>query len=46
LQDAHALYEGLLAVTKDPTRRAVLKAELQKLWLVKQPDESDFAVEE
>lgn len=46
LQDAHALYEGLLAVTKDPTRRAVLKSELQKLWLVKEPDEADFVTEE
>lgn len=35
LQDAHALYEQLLKVTKEPARRAVLKHELQKLWLLK-----------
>ncbi len=35
LQDAHALYQQLLDVTKEPARRAVLKHELQKLWLLK-----------
>jgi hypothetical protein len=34
LQDAHAIFEGLLEVTQDPARRAVLKHELQKLWLL------------
>ena len=35
LQDAHALYKQLLKTTKEPARRAVLKHELQKLWLLK-----------
>ena len=35
LQDAHSLYQQLLKVTKEPARRAVLKHELQKLWLLK-----------
>jgi hypothetical protein len=34
LQDAHAIFEELLEVTEDPARRAVLKHELQKLWLL------------
>jgi len=46
LQDAYAVYEGLLTVTKDPARRAVLKHELQKLWLLREPDESGFIAEE
>jgi len=46
LQDAYAVYEGLLTVTKDPARRAVLKHELQKLWLLREPDESNFIAEE
>ena len=40
LQDAHVLYQALLDVTKEPARRAVLKHELQKLWLLREPDES------
>ena len=39
LQDAHAIYEQLLKVTKEPARRAVLKHELQKLWLLREPKE-------
>lgn len=35
LDDAYALYNGLLSVTKEPARRAVLKHELQKLQLLK-----------
>lgn len=35
LEDAHVLYEQLLKTTKEPARRAVLKHELQKLWLLK-----------
>jgi len=35
LQDAHSLYQKILDVTKEPARRAVLKHELQKLWLLK-----------
>ena len=35
LEDAHTLYQQLLKVTKEPARRAVLKHELQKLWLLK-----------
>lgn len=37
-QDAHVLYEQLLEVTKEPARRAVLKHELQKLWLLREPN--------
>lgn len=37
LQDAHAFYEQLLKTTKEPARRAVLKHELQKLWLLRSP---------
>lgn len=37
LQDAHTFYQHLLDVTKEPARRAVLKHELQKLWLLKEP---------
>ncbi|MDH5395832.1 MAG: hypothetical protein OEW97_06125, partial [Gammaproteobacteria bacterium] len=43
LQDAHSLYENLLRTTKEPARRAVLKHELQKLWLLK--NESKFSEE-
>lgn len=32
LDDAQALFERLLRVTEDPTRRATLKSALQKLW--------------
>ena len=39
LKDAHALYQQLLDVTKEPARRAVLKHELQKLWLLRKLDE-------
>ena len=48
LQDAHALYQQLLEVTKEPARRAVLKHELQKLWLLRELDEekSGATVEE
>lgn len=35
LNDARALFKQLLAVTKEPARRAVLQHELQKLWLLK-----------
>lgn len=38
LQDAHTLYQQLLDVTKEPARRAVLKHELQKLWLLRKLD--------
>jgi hypothetical protein len=41
LKDAHALYTGLLAVTKEPERRAVLNHELQKLWLLREPGDHD-----
>lgn len=37
-QDAHALYQQLLDVTKEPARRAVLKHELQKLLLLRELD--------
>lgn len=40
LQDAHSLYQQLLDTTKEPARRAVLKHELQKLWLLREPDKS------
>lgn len=40
-EDAHAIYQHLLRVTKDPARRAVLKHELQKLWLLKSPQETE-----
>lgn len=39
LQDAHTLYQQLLKVTKEPARRAVLKHELQKLWLLREREE-------
>ena len=39
LQDAHSLYQQLLEVTKEPARRAVLKHELQKLWLLRELEE-------
>lgn len=39
LQDAHTFYEELLRTTKEPARRAVLKHELQKLWLLRAPKE-------
>ena len=41
LQDAHALYQQLLNVTKEPARRAVLKHELQKLWLLRKLDKDE-----
>ena len=44
LQDAHALYEELLKVTKEPARRAVLKHELQKLWLLRKLDKDEAPV--
>ena len=34
VRDARNLFERLLRVTDDASRRAVLKRELQKLWLV------------
>ena len=40
LQDAHTIFEHLLRVTKEPARRAVLKHELQKLWLLKEPKQT------
>ena len=40
-QDAHALYQQLLDVTKEPARRAVLKHELQKLWLLRAPQQEE-----
>ena len=48
LQDAHALYQQLLDVTKEPARRAVLKHELQKLWLLRELDEEkrDISLED
>ena len=48
LQDAHALYQHLLDVTKEPARRAVLKHELQKLWLLRELDEEkrDISLED
>ena len=39
LQDAHTMYQQLLKVTKEPARRAVLKHELQKLWLLRELEE-------
>ena len=44
LQDAHALFQHLLKVTKDPARRAVLKHELQKLWLLRERDKEETPV--
>jgi hypothetical protein len=44
LQDAHALYQQLLDVTKEPARRAVLKHELQKLWLLRELDEEKSGI--
>ena len=41
LEDAHVLYEQLLKTTKEPARRAVLKHELQKLWLLKSPKDGE-----
>ncbi len=41
LQDAHTLYSHLLRVTKEPARRAVLKHELQKLWLLRELDKDE-----
>ena len=40
VKDAHSLFQQLLNVTKDPARRAVLKHELQKLWLLREPEKS------
>ncbi|MGB0713314.1 MAG: hypothetical protein ACPGUC_07115 [Gammaproteobacteria bacterium] len=37
LDDARSLYQGLLAVTKDPGRRAVLRQRLQRLLLQRSP---------
>jgi hypothetical protein len=39
LQDARTLFSNLLRVTKDKSRRAVLRHELQKLWLLE--DDAD-----
>lgn len=36
LKDARVMYQGLLKTTKEPARRAVLKHELQKLWLLRE----------
>ena len=41
LQDAHAMYQQLLKITKEPARRAVLKHELQKLWLLRESEEKE-----
>ena len=38
LQDARTLYQELLRTTKEPARRAVLKHELQKLWLLRESE--------
>ncbi|MEJ2140996.1 MAG: hypothetical protein P8Y24_01340 [Gammaproteobacteria bacterium] len=35
ISDARLLFKQLLAVTREPSRRAVLQHELQKLWLLK-----------
>lgn len=35
VNDARVLYKQLLDVTREPSRRAVLQHELQKLWLLK-----------
>ncbi|MGB0722368.1 MAG: hypothetical protein ACPGU7_08220 [Gammaproteobacteria bacterium] len=37
LEDARSLYQGLLRVTKDPGRRAVLQQRLQRLLLQRSP---------
>ena len=42
LQDAHTFYQQLLKTTKEPARRAVLKHELQKLWLLRKPKEENL----
>ena len=42
LNDARTMYKQLLEVTKEPARRAVLRHELQKLWLLK--DEKSASV--
>lgn len=39
LDDARALFSHLLRVTKDKSRRAVLRHELQKLWLLEEEHE-------
>ncbi len=39
-QDAHNFYQQLLKTTKEPARRAVLKHELKKLWLLRVPEVS------
>jgi len=44
LQDAHTLFQHLLKVTKEPARRAVLKHELQKLWLLRELDKEEAPV--
>ena len=41
LQDAHTVFQHLLKVTKEPARRAVLKHELQKLWLLRGLDKEE-----
>ncbi len=46
LQDAHTFYQQLLDVTKEPARRAVLKHELQKLWLLREPQQDKEKVTE
>lgn len=45
LGDARRLYEDLLRVTEDGGRRAVLKRELQRLWLGQAPGEGVLARE-
>jgi len=45
LKDALVLYEKLLATTKEPARRAVLKHEIQKLWLLKNNSQDSNADE-
>lgn len=42
LKDARAMYQELLKTTKEPARRAVLKHELQKLWLLKELDKENL----
>ena len=36
VQDARVMYQGLLRVTKDPQRRAIIERNLQQLWLAEQ----------
>lgn len=44
VDDARRLYEGLMKVTRDPSRQATIKYRLQELWL-KQPRETEPPVD-